>query len=125
MAALFALGVMSIGWMAFIAALIAIEKLLPWKQVANRGIAVLLLALGLAVAFAPEDVPGLTLPDSPEASAAMEAMGMEEEGSAPAGMETEEESAPAGMDESMDAGAPAMDESMDKPMEKSGAMPDK
>jgi predicted metal-binding membrane protein len=74
MAALFALGVMSVGWMAFIAALIATEKLLPWKAVANRGIAVLLVALGLAVAFAPEDVPGLTLPGSPEA---MEAMGME------------------------------------------------
>jgi predicted metal-binding membrane protein len=78
MAALFALGVMSIGWMAFIAALIAIEKLVPWKAVANRGIAVLLLVLGLAVAFAPEDVPGLTLPDSAEAGRAMEAMGMEE-----------------------------------------------
>jgi predicted metal-binding membrane protein len=78
MAALFALGVMSVGWMAFIAALIATEKLLPWKAVANRGIAVLLVALGLAVAFAPEDVPGLTLPDSPEAMGAMEAMGMED-----------------------------------------------
>jgi predicted metal-binding membrane protein len=77
MAALFAVGVMSIGWMAFIAALIAIEKLLPWREAANRGIAVLLLVLGLAVAFVPEDVPGLTLPDSPEAAAAMEAMGME------------------------------------------------
>jgi hypothetical protein len=80
MAALFALGVMSVGWMAFIAALIATEKLLPWKAVANRSIAVLLLALGLAVAFAPGEVPGLTLPDSPEAMRAMEAMGMEEGG---------------------------------------------
>jgi predicted metal-binding membrane protein len=80
MAALFALGVMSIGWMAFVAALIATEKLLPWKALANRGIAVLLAVLGLAVAFTPEDVPGLTLPDSPEAAQAMEAMGMEEEG---------------------------------------------
>jgi predicted metal-binding membrane protein len=76
MAALFALGVMSIGWMVLIAAVIAVEKLLPWKAVANRSIAVLLLAIGLAVAFAPEDVPGLTLPDSPEARAAMESMGM-------------------------------------------------
>ena len=74
MAALFALGVMSLGWMAFIAALIAIEKLLPWKAVANRGIAVLLLVLGLAVAFTPESVPGLTLPGSPKAMQAMEAM---------------------------------------------------
>jgi predicted metal-binding membrane protein len=103
MAALFALGVMSIGWMAFVAGLIAFEKLLPWKEVANRGIAVMLLALGLAVAFAPEDVPGLTLPDSPEAMRAMEAMGMEEsmDESAPASGESMEESGPA-MDESMD-----------------------
>src|SRR5215207_2257603 len=79
MAALFALGVMSIGWMAFVAALIATEKLLPWKAVANRGIAVLLVVLGLGVAFAPEDVPGLTEPDSAEAQSAMEAMGMEED----------------------------------------------
>jgi predicted metal-binding membrane protein len=74
MAALFALGVMSLGWMAFIAALIAIEKLLPWKAIANRGIAVLLLVLGLAVAFTPESVPGLTLPDSPQAMRAMQGM---------------------------------------------------
>jgi predicted metal-binding membrane protein len=62
MAALFALGVMSIGWMVFIAALIAAEKLLPSQLVATRGIAVLLLVLGLAVAISPGSVPGLTLP---------------------------------------------------------------
>jgi predicted metal-binding membrane protein len=67
MAALFALGVMSIGWMALIAALIAAEKLLPWKLVAVRGAAVVLVALALAVAIAPEDVPGLTIPGSPDA----------------------------------------------------------
>jgi predicted metal-binding membrane protein len=89
MAALLALGVMSIGWMAFIAALIASEKLLPWRVIANRGIAVLLLVLGLAVAFTPEDVPGLTLPDSPEAAQAMEAMGMEP-GDEGAGMDEDE-----------------------------------
>jgi predicted metal-binding membrane protein len=75
MAALFALGVMSLGWMALIAALIAIEKLLPWKQLANRGIAVLLLVLGLTLAFAPESVPGLTIPGSPKAMDAMQKMG--------------------------------------------------
>ena len=32
MAALFALGVMSIAWMAFVAALIAAEKTLPWGR---------------------------------------------------------------------------------------------
>ena len=93
MAALFALGVMSVGWMAFIAGLIAIEKLLPWRAVANRGIAIVLAVLGLTVALAPEDVPGLTLPESPQAMQAMEAMGMEME---------HEETAPAGMQESMD-----------------------
>src|SRR5204862_2452122 len=67
MAALFALGVMSIGWMVFVAALIAIEKLLPWRLLANRGIALLLIVLGLGVAFAADDVPGLTLPDSSQA----------------------------------------------------------
>jgi predicted metal-binding membrane protein len=79
MAALFALGVMSIGWMAFIAALIGAEKLLPWRTVANRGIAVLLAALGLAVALAPEDVPGLTIPGAPEAVQAIDATGVEAE----------------------------------------------
>jgi predicted metal-binding membrane protein len=62
MAALFALGVMSIAWMALIAILIALEKLLPWKRPANRAIAILLAVLGLAVAFVPASVPGLTLP---------------------------------------------------------------
>ena len=66
MTVLFALGAMSIGWMAFVAALIAFEKLLPYKRVVNRGIAVLLVVLGLAVAFVPQDVPGLTIPGSPE-----------------------------------------------------------
>jgi predicted metal-binding membrane protein len=62
MGALFALGVMSVAWMVFIAALIATEKLFPWKKFANRAIAVLLAFLGLAVALAPGSVPGLTLP---------------------------------------------------------------
>ena len=74
MAALFALGVMSVGWMVFIAALIAAEKLLPWRALASYGIAVLLLAMGLLVAFTPSSVPGLILPDSPEAMRANEMM---------------------------------------------------
>jgi predicted metal-binding membrane protein len=74
MAALFALGVMSIGWMAFIAALIAAEKLLPWRVATSRAIALLLLVLGLSVAITPASVPGLTLPDSPEAMKAMRSM---------------------------------------------------
>jgi predicted metal-binding membrane protein len=76
MLALFALGVMSIGWMVFVAALIATEKLLPWRAVANYGIAVLLLVIGIFVAVTPESVPGLTLPDSAAASGAMDQMQM-------------------------------------------------
>ena len=49
MASLFALGVMSLAWMVVVAILIAGEKLLPWKAAANRGIALLLLTLGVAV----------------------------------------------------------------------------
>jgi predicted metal-binding membrane protein len=63
MAALFAVGLMSLGWMALIAAFIAAEKLLPWPALARRTVAVLLLALGLGVAFIPADVPGFTEPD--------------------------------------------------------------
>jgi cytochrome c biogenesis protein CcdA len=74
MAALFALGVMSIAWMIVIAAMIAIEKLLRWKEAASRSIAVLLLALGFGVAFAPWQVPGLTLPGSHAAMRAMSVM---------------------------------------------------
>jgi len=62
MAALFALGVMSIPWMAVIAVFIAAEKLLPWRRLATTLVTVALLALGLAVALVPEHVPGLTAP---------------------------------------------------------------
>jgi len=59
MAGLFALGAMSLGWMAFVGALIAIEKLLPWNALANHGVAVVLVVLGLAVIATPASVPGL------------------------------------------------------------------
>jgi predicted metal-binding membrane protein len=62
MASLFALGVMSIGWMAFIAALIAAEKALPWRRAATYSTAALLLLLGVLVIAAPDAVPGLTIP---------------------------------------------------------------
>jgi len=62
MASLFALGIMSVAWMIFVAALIAGEKLLPWRAAANRGIALLLLALAAWIAVAPGSVPALTLP---------------------------------------------------------------
>jgi predicted metal-binding membrane protein len=60
MASLFALGVMSLAWMAFIAAVIAVEKLLPWRRAATWGTATVLLALGVLLLVAPDAIPGLT-----------------------------------------------------------------
>jgi predicted metal-binding membrane protein len=66
MAALFALGIMSLLWMAVIAGLIAFEKTVPWRRVASYGTAGVLLALGLLVLVAPGAIPGLTTPsDAP------------------------------------------------------------
>ncbi len=62
MASLFALGVMSVPWMAFIAALITIEKILPWRRTAGYATAVILLALGVLLLAAPSALPGLTTP---------------------------------------------------------------
>ena len=62
MATLFALGVMSLNWMAMIAVLIAAERLLDRR--ARLVAAVVLVALGAWVALAPGDVPGLTVPGS-------------------------------------------------------------
>ncbi len=62
MAALFAVGVMNVTWMVVVAALVAIEKLLPWSGVAVWGTALFVALLGIAVAFAPDQVPGLTIP---------------------------------------------------------------
>jgi predicted metal-binding membrane protein len=76
MAALFALGLMSLTWMIVIAGLIAVEKLLPSKVLANRSVASVLVILGLGVALLPGDVPGLTIPGSPAAVRAMHSMGM-------------------------------------------------
>jgi predicted metal-binding membrane protein len=72
MAGLFALGVMSLTWMALIAALIALEKTIPWRRVATRGTAALLIALAIALVAAPGDVPGLVVPSG--AQHAMQSM---------------------------------------------------
>jgi predicted metal-binding membrane protein len=55
--------VMSIAWMAFVAALIAAEKLLPWRRAATYGTAVILLLLAVLLVAAPDAIPGLTIPD--------------------------------------------------------------
>jgi predicted metal-binding membrane protein len=62
MASLFALGVMSLVWMAFVAALIAAEKLVPWERLATWGTAAILLALAVFLVAAPHALPGLTIP---------------------------------------------------------------
>jgi predicted metal-binding membrane protein len=69
MASLFALGVMSLAWMALVGALIALEKTLPWGRAVKYGTAALLVVLGVAVLVAPEAVPGLTVPSGMDAMA--------------------------------------------------------
>jgi predicted metal-binding membrane protein len=62
MAALFALGVMSLLWMAVVAGLIAFEKLIPWRRAATYVTAAVLLVLGVLMLAAPETIPALTIP---------------------------------------------------------------
>jgi predicted metal-binding membrane protein len=62
MASLFALGIMSIVWMAFVAGLIAIEKTVPWRAAAIYGTAAILLCLGILLLAAPDAIPALTIP---------------------------------------------------------------
>jgi predicted metal-binding membrane protein len=68
MAALFALGVMSLTWMAFVAALIALEKTVPWRRIVTWGTAAILLALAITVAVVPGNIPGLVVPRSSQSS---------------------------------------------------------
>ena len=63
MAALFSLGVMSLASMAFVAALIAVEKTLPFRRAAVYGTAAALLVLGVLLVTAPNAIPGFTVPD--------------------------------------------------------------
>src|SRR3954454_12280818 len=74
MASLFALGIMSIAWMAFVAGLIAAEKILPWRRVAVYGTAAILLALGVLLLVAPDAIPALTVPGD-DAMPEMQQMG--------------------------------------------------
>ncbi len=64
MASLFALGVMSIVWMAFVAGLIAFEKLIPARRAATYGTAGILFVLGVLLIAAPDAIPALTIPGS-------------------------------------------------------------
>jgi predicted metal-binding membrane protein len=62
MAALFALGMMNLIWMAVVAALIAVERLLP--RPAPLVVAFVLASLALCVAAVPGDLPAFTVPGS-------------------------------------------------------------
>ena len=64
MASLFALGVMSIVWMAVVAGLIAFEKLIPSRRTATYGTAAILLVLGVLLIAAPDAIPAFTTPGS-------------------------------------------------------------
>lgn len=62
MAVLFALGMMSLTWMAAVAGLIFAQKVLPNGEHLTRVFAVAFIAIGIWVASAPGSVPGLTQP---------------------------------------------------------------
>jgi predicted metal-binding membrane protein len=62
-AGVFALGVMSLAWMGLVAALVALEKLAPWRRAATVATAAVLLALAVLILAAPHDVPALVVPD--------------------------------------------------------------
>jgi predicted metal-binding membrane protein len=62
MASLFALGVMSVSWMALVAGLIAVEKTLPWRRMVTYGTTAVLLGLGILLLVVPQALPALTIP---------------------------------------------------------------
>jgi predicted metal-binding membrane protein len=73
MLVLFALGAMSLVWMAVVTVLIAAERLLPASRPPRLGAAAVLAALAIGVAVVPTAVPGLTVPGT---GPSMSAMGM-------------------------------------------------
>jgi len=74
MAALFALGVMSLVWMALVGVLITLEKTLPWRGLATWGAAAILLILAVMIVAAPDAIPGLVVPNSAGSVHAMATM---------------------------------------------------
>jgi predicted metal-binding membrane protein len=62
MASLFAVGVMSLAWMAAIAGLIGFEKLIPSRRLATNVTAAVLLGLGVLLFVSPQTIPGLHTP---------------------------------------------------------------
>ena len=62
MAMLVAVGVMSVTWMAVIAVLVLVQKLLPAKAAIDVPLALAIVGLGIWIVLAPSSVPGLGLP---------------------------------------------------------------
>jgi predicted metal-binding membrane protein len=62
MALLVAVGVMSIFWMAVIAAVVIAQKILPSTAVIDVPLALAIIGLGIWIIAAPASVPGLTPP---------------------------------------------------------------
>jgi predicted metal-binding membrane protein len=71
MAALFALGVMSLTWMALVAVLVTFEKLAPWPRAGVALAAAVLMAIAFGVAAFPRSVPGLVVPAGHGSTASM------------------------------------------------------
>jgi predicted metal-binding membrane protein len=62
-ASLFALAVMSLWWTVFVAAIIAVEKTVPWRQrIVTYATSAVLLVLGILVLASPHALPLLTIP---------------------------------------------------------------
>ena len=62
MLVLLALGAMSISWMAAIAVLVLVQKLLPLRTSVDVVIALAIVAFGVAILIDPSSVPGLVVP---------------------------------------------------------------
>ncbi len=61
MAALFALGAMSLTWMVLIAGLVALEKTSPWPSAARFATAGVLTLLAVGMFAIPNEIPGLAV----------------------------------------------------------------
>lgn len=59
---LVALGIMSVGWMAVVAGLVLVHKLLPPRAAVDLPVALAIVGLGVLIVLAPSSVPGLMPP---------------------------------------------------------------
>ena len=75
MAALFALGVMNLTWMASIAVLVALEKVAPSGRGARLATAGVLVVLATAILTVPHEIPGFVVPGSSISPHMMKTMG--------------------------------------------------